>query len=66
MTESLRRLRRRLAQAARLMVGLPDYDTYLAHMQSRHPDQPAMSREEFFRDRQNARYGGKGQVGRCC
>jgi uncharacterized short protein YbdD (DUF466 family) len=48
------------------MVGLPDYDNYVAHMASRHPGQPPMSREEFFRDRQNARYGGKGHIGRCC
>jgi len=25
-----------------------------------------MSYVEFFRDRENARYGGKGRVGRCC
>lgn len=60
------RVARRFAQAARLMIGVPDYDNYLAHMKSQHPDQPVMSREEFFRNRLNARYGGKGQVGRCC
>ncbi len=56
-----------LGQAARLMVGFPDYDGYVQHMKLNHPDQPFMSYEEFFRERQNARYGGDGSKGfRCC
>ena len=55
-----------LGQAARLMVGLPDYETYVAHLRSQHPDLPVMSYEEFFRERQDARFGGNGRVGRCC
>ncbi|WP_443018552.1 YbdD/YjiX family protein [Sphingobium sp. Leaf26] len=47
------------------MVGLPDYDAYLRHMTAHHPDGPIMNRTEFFRDRQEARYGGK-NGGRCC
>ena len=47
-----------LGQSLRLMVGLPVYDTYLAHMGRTHPDEPAMTYEEFFRERQEARYGG--------
>ncbi|EKU79592.1 uncharacterized short protein YbdD (DUF466 family) [Massilia sp. UYP32] len=47
-----------LGQSLRLMVGLPEYDTYLAHMERTHPDQPPMTYEEFFRERQDARYGG--------
>jgi uncharacterized short protein YbdD (DUF466 family) len=57
---------RYLAQSLRLMVGLPDYDNYLTHMELNHPGQPVMSYEAFFRDRQAARYGGAGRVGRCC
>ena len=60
----LSKLGKYLGQAARLMVGLPDYDTYVAHMQATHPDRPVMSYEEFFRERQEARYGGG--TGRCC
>ncbi|MBN4667443.1 YbdD/YjiX family protein [Pandoraea nosoerga] len=56
---------RYLGQAMRLMVGLPDYDTYVAHMRATHPDRPIMSYEAFFRERQEARYGGK-SGGRCC
>jgi uncharacterized short protein YbdD (DUF466 family) len=57
---------RYFAQSFRLMVGLPNYDTYVAHMALTHPDEPVMSYEDFFRERQEARYGGKGRMGRCC
>ncbi|SHF17334.1 Uncharacterized short protein YbdD, DUF466 family [Lampropedia hyalina DSM 16112] len=56
-----------LGQAARMLVGMPDYGTYVRHMEKNHPDQPCMSYEEFFRNRIDARYGGgKGQPVRCC
>jgi uncharacterized short protein YbdD (DUF466 family) len=54
-----------LRQTARLMVGMPDYDAYLHHMLTHHPERPAMDRTQFFRDRQEARYGGK-NGGKCC
>ena len=51
-----------LGQAAKMLIGIPDYDNYVEH-----PDKPYMSYEEFFRERQNARYGGDGKGGmRCC
>ncbi|VVD91680.1 YbdD/YjiX family protein [Pandoraea soli] len=65
MLDEVGKVGRYLGQAMRLMVGLPDYDTYVTHMQATHPDQPVMSYEAFFRERQEARYGGKGG-GRCC
>lgn len=56
-----------LCQGARLMVGVPDYDTYVEHIRRTHPDRPVMSYPEFFRERQNARYGAAGGSGfRCC
>ena len=56
-----------VAQTARLMVGVPDYSTYVGHRQSQHPGQPVMSYEEFFRERQAARYAvGKGRFRGCC
>ena len=55
---------RYLGPAMRLMVGLPDYDGYVAHMRATHPDQPPMTYEAFFRERQNARYGSG--AGKCC
>lgn len=57
---------RYLAQSFRLMVGLPDYDAYLTHMEATHPEQAPMSYEEFFKERLEARYGSKGRMGRCC
>ena len=56
----------RISQSMRLMVGVPDYDTYVEHMRVVHPDRSIMSYEEFFRERQEARYGGKGRMNRCC
>ena len=56
---------RYLGQAAKMMVGVPDYDNYVAHMQRTHPDQTPMTYEEFFKERQDARYGGKGGF-KCC
>jgi len=68
MREELAKAGRYLGQAMRLMVGLPDYSTYVTHMEQNHPDQPVMSYEEFFRERQEARYGGggSGRGPRCC
>jgi len=64
MLEQLGTMGRYLGQSLRLMVGLPDYQTYVAHMESTPPDRKPMTYEEFFRERQEARYGG-GQ-GKCC
>jgi uncharacterized short protein YbdD (DUF466 family) len=55
---------RRVCQSLRLMVGVPEYATYVAHMRDKHPHLPVMPYQEFFRERQVARYDGK--VGRCC
>ncbi len=54
-------------RTARLMVGIPDYQTYVEHWRKAHPDEPIMTYEKFFRERQAARYAvgnGKGKV--CC
>jgi uncharacterized short protein YbdD (DUF466 family) len=54
-------------QTARLMVGVPDYENYVAHRKAHHPDEPIMTYAEFFRDRQNARYScEKGRFKGCC
>lgn len=62
--ERLTALWRFLAQTGRLIVGVPDYDLYVAHMRRAHPDTPPMSREAFFSERMQARYG-RG-ASRCC
>jgi uncharacterized short protein YbdD (DUF466 family) len=57
-------VRRVVARAAHLMVGIPDYDTYVAHRRSAHPGDPIMTRVEFYRERTERRYGGG--ISRCC
>lgn len=64
MFENLAKASKYLGQAAKLMVGIPDYDTYVQHMKLAHPDQTPMTYEEFFKERQDARYGTGGS--RCC
>jgi uncharacterized short protein YbdD (DUF466 family) len=66
MLSKLTQAGRYLGQSLRLMVGVPEYNAYVAHMTNAHPDQPVMSYEKFFRERQEARYGGNGKISRCC
>ena len=49
------------------MVGMPSYQNYLDHMAKTHGDKPVMNYEEFFRERQAARFGGgPNRMSRCC
>jgi len=48
------------------MVGQPSYEAYVEHIRRLHPDRPPMTRAEFFRDREAARYGGGTRGFRCC
>ena len=62
--EAGRYLGRAMGQTLRLMVGQPDYGAYVRHMTLTHPDQAPMTEVAFFREREQARYGGG--KGRCC
>ena len=53
-----------VASVVRRLIGAPDYERYLAHRRARHPGEPVMSREEFTREREAARYERPGS--RCC
>lgn len=64
MLNKISQIRGYIGQSMRLMVGMPEYSVYLKHMRDAHPDRPILSYEEFFRERQEARYSGK--IGRCC
>lgn len=64
MLEEFKAFYGRVKQTGRLMVGLPDYDAYVEHRRRNHPDQPVMTYEAFFRERQLSRYSGAN--GRCC
>ena len=61
---ALRELHRRVAAALRAMIGVPDYERYVAHMNSAHPGSAPLAREEFWRACQEDRYSRPGS--RCC
>jgi uncharacterized short protein YbdD (DUF466 family) len=49
------------------MIGVPDYQVYVHHRLTFHPEEVIMTHEEFFRDRQVARYTvSKGRFKGCC
>ncbi|HVI52371.1 MAG TPA: CstA-like transporter-associated (seleno)protein [Candidatus Sulfotelmatobacter sp.] len=67
MLDEFRAFVKGVKQTGRLMIGVPDYENYVRHRQTTHPDLPVMSYEEFFVERQNSRYGiGDGKFIRCC
>ena len=61
---ALRAEYRRLISNARRVLGVPDYDVYVAHLRARHPDRAIPTKAAFFAERQRTRYEGGG--GRCC
>jgi len=65
MNRFLQNVWRRAVQTARLAIGVPDYDTYVLHLRRHHPERAIPSYEEFFRQRQDARYKNGGTRG-CC
>jgi uncharacterized short protein YbdD (DUF466 family) len=65
MLQKINKVRRFLEKAAHAMVGMPDYDTYVIHMKTNHPNRSCMTYEEFFLERLEARYNRIGS-GRCC
>jgi uncharacterized short protein YbdD (DUF466 family) len=54
----------RVANVVRRIIGVPDYDRYVAHLRERHPDVKPMSRSEFEQQRLADRYSRPGA--RCC
>ena len=64
MAGALRSGLRRLATALRAIVGVPDYERYVAHMRARHPEVTLLSPRDFFAVRQRERFEEPG--GRCC
>jgi uncharacterized short protein YbdD (DUF466 family) len=53
-----------IARAMRAIIGVPDYDLYVSHVRKCHPDRVPISRDDFIRDRLDARYARPGS--RCC
>jgi uncharacterized short protein YbdD (DUF466 family) len=54
----------RAAYVVRRVIGVPDYDRYVAHVHAHHPGMAPMVREEFIRQRMADRYNKPGS--RCC
>ena len=54
----------RAANVVRRIVGVPDYERYLAHVHECHPGQAPLTRAEFERSRLEDRYSRPGN--RCC
>jgi uncharacterized short protein YbdD (DUF466 family) len=50
--------------ACRQVLGMPDYERYLAHAAVLHPGAPVLTRGEYFEQAIERRYGGGGT--RCC
>jgi uncharacterized short protein YbdD (DUF466 family) len=53
-----------LRAAVLRIIGVPDYERYVAHMREHHSDEPVLSRDAFMRERMAARYERPGA--RCC
>lgn len=56
----------RLQQSFRLMVGVPDYQTYLEHMKAHHPDLTPMDAKTFYRHCVDVRYPSAGGTLKKC
>jgi uncharacterized short protein YbdD (DUF466 family) len=54
----------RTASFLRRVIGAPDYERYVKHVQAAHPGTTLMSREQYTQDALARRYG-RG-AGRCC
>lgn len=55
---------RHAAAVLRRIIGVPDYDRYVAHVRECHPGTQPLSRREFEEARLHDKYSRPGQ--RCC
>jgi uncharacterized short protein YbdD (DUF466 family) len=65
--EAIQSARERIDRAAcivRRIIGVPDYDHYVAHVRAHHAGVEPVTREEFTRQRLADRYSRPGS--RCC
>ncbi len=64
MTEKLAVRLTGIARAMRAVLGVPDYERYVAHMLEDHPGCQPMSRDQFAHERLESRYSKPGA--KCC
>jgi uncharacterized short protein YbdD (DUF466 family) len=65
--EAVQSARERLERAAcvvRRIIGVPDYERYVAHVRAHHPGTEPLSEREFIQQRLSDRYSRPGT--RCC
>lgn len=65
--EFLHQVRDRTSRAAdivRRIIGVPDYERYVTHVRTHHPECAVMTREEFIQQRLVDKYSRPGS--RCC
>ncbi|HVA58789.1 MAG: YbdD/YjiX family protein [Gemmatimonadaceae bacterium] len=55
---------RAIGTVTRRVIGVPDYERYLAHLRQCHPGERPVSRKEFSRQRLEEKYSRPGA--RCC
>lgn len=64
MTDRLVSVFASIARGMRAVLGVPDYERYVTHMRASHPECAILSREQFAKERLEARYSRPGA--RCC
>jgi uncharacterized short protein YbdD (DUF466 family) len=63
---NIKQLAKRTVQTCRLMIGIQDYDYYLNHMLSQHPEATPYTRDEFYRYCLEARFPSADSKGTRC
>ena len=53
---ALRHFWRQAVRTARLAIGVADYDTYVRHLRTHHPERDLPTYEQFYTQSQAARY----------
>lgn len=61
---ALRRLAAAATRVLHAVLGVPDYERYVAHVRAHHPHETPLTRAEFLRARLDDRYTKPGS--RCC
>jgi uncharacterized short protein YbdD (DUF466 family) len=52
------------ARVIKQIIGVPDYERYVAHLRAAHPECEPLPRDAFMRERLEARYNRPGS--KCC
>ena len=64
MRAEIRKLARAVGDVVRRVAGMPDYESYVAHLERSHPGRALPSEREYYEDYVTNRYG-DGPT-RCC